>query len=222
MQQVAFADRIVLNKLDLVSEEELASVKEELQSINHTATLIETRRSVVDLAQILNQSAFNLDKTLEIDPDLLAEDPEEEEHDHDHDHEHCHDHDHDHAHEDHPAEQPTKKKRKKKRHDLSQVSSVGMKFDGNFDVSKFNIFMSTLLQAKSADIYRSKGVLSFEGQGDTKFVFQGVHENINFGPASTPWAPDEPRISLMVFIGRDLNRDELRAGLTDCLAAKTT
>ena len=43
------------------------------------------------------------------------------------------------------AEEP-KKKRKKKKHDLSQVSSVGFKFPGNFDVPKFNMFMSTLLQ----------------------------------------------------------------------------
>jgi G3E family GTPase len=56
--QVAFADRIVLNKLDLVDEAELAAVKEEIQSINHTASIIETKRSVVDLSLILNQSAF--------------------------------------------------------------------------------------------------------------------------------------------------------------------
>jgi G3E family GTPase len=58
VQQVAFADRIVLNKLDLVNAEELAALKEEIASINHTATLIETTRSVVDLSKILNQSAF--------------------------------------------------------------------------------------------------------------------------------------------------------------------
>jgi len=42
--------------------------------------------------------------------------------------------------------EPEKKKRKKKKHDLSQVASVGFKFPGNFDVPKFNMFMSTLLQ----------------------------------------------------------------------------
>jgi hypothetical protein len=44
---VAFADRIVLNKLDLVSPEELAAVKEEISSINHTAVLLETKRRFV-------------------------------------------------------------------------------------------------------------------------------------------------------------------------------
>jgi G3E family GTPase len=167
-----------------------------------------------------------------------------------------HDHKHEHAHAgDAAAVKP--KKRKKKVHDLSQVSSVGFKFPGSFDVPKFNMFMSTLLQvyvffkgrarharcnakralvaswapksqhvffvrlvvqAKSADIYRSKGILSFAGQGATKFVFQGVHETINFGPSANPWAADEERVSKIVFIGRGLNREELKAGLEKCLA----
>mmetsp|Transcript_18050 Transcript_18050/g.23438 ORF Transcript_18050/g.23438 Transcript_18050/m.23438 type:complete len:81 (-) Transcript_18050:246-488(-) len=80
------------------------------------------------------------------------------------------------------------------------------------------MFMSTLLQAKAADLYRSKGILSFEGQGTTKFVFQGVHETINFGPAAKPWGDDEERVSKIVFIGRNLNREELKAGLEKCLA----
>ncbi len=51
VQQVAFADRIVLNKLDLVGPAELAAVKEEIQSINHTAPIIETKRSVVRMCR---------------------------------------------------------------------------------------------------------------------------------------------------------------------------
>ena len=73
-------------------------------------------------------------------------------------------------------------------------------------------------QAKAADIYRSKGILSFEGQGNTKFVFQGVHETINFGPTKNPWLEGEVRESKVVFIGRGLNREELKAGLEKCLA----
>ena len=43
-------------------------------------------------------------------------------------------------------------------------------------------------------------------QGNTKFVFQGVHEQINFGPSSVEWAEGEKRMNRMVFIGRNLNR----------------
>jgi len=50
-------------------------------------------------------------------------------------------------------------------------------------VCQFNYFMGTLLRERQADLYRSKGVLSIEGQGDTKFVFQVT-------PAHPPPPPD--------------------------------
>lgn len=77
--------------------------------------------------------------------------------------------------------------------------------------------MMDLLRERAADIYRSKGVLSFHGQGDTKFVFQGVHEQINFGPSKDPWKEGEERINKFVFIGKNLNREELTKGLMECL-----
>ena len=129
-------------------------------------------------------------------------------HDHGHDHDHHNEHDHGHAHE--------APKKKKKVHNLSLVSSVGYTIDGLLDVPKFNTFMTGLLQAKAADIFRSKGVLAFADQGDTKFVFQGVHEQINFGPSEKPWQADEKRISKMVFIGKNLDYEYLRSSLLEC------
>jgi len=76
--------------------------------------------------------------------------------------------------------------------------------------------MSDLLRTKSADLYRSKGVLAFVEEGDAKFIFQGVHEQIQYTTASEPWAKDEPKISKVVFIGRDLDHDVLRAGWAKC------
>ena len=81
---------------------------------------------------------------------------------------------------------------------------------------KFNYFMGTLLRERSADLYRSKGVLSIHGQGSTKFVFQGVHESINFGPAAQDWKEDETRVNKMVFIGKDLDKQALREGFGKC------
>jgi G3E family GTPase len=72
-------------------------------------------------------------------------------------------------------------------HDLSGVGSVGLTMEGDIDDVVFNAFMQSLLQAKARDIYRSKGVLSIHGQGDMKFVFQGVHEQMNFGPSLAEW-----------------------------------
>mmetsp|Transcript_40946 Transcript_40946/g.128323 ORF Transcript_40946/g.128323 Transcript_40946/m.128323 type:complete len:153 (-) Transcript_40946:376-834(-) len=84
-----------------------------------------------------------------------------------------------------------------------------MKFSGNMDTQAFNMVMATILRREAQNIFRSKGVLSFEGEGETKFVFQGVHEQIDFGPAKSPWKAGEERLNKLVFIGRGLERDEL-------------
>jgi G3E family GTPase len=83
--------------------------------------------------------------------------------------------------------------------------------------------MTSFLQSKAADLYRSKGVLAFdrEQQGDERFVFQGVHEQINFGPADKPWQPNEPRISKIVFIGKNLDYDFIKSSLLQCTVDPT-
>lgn len=231
VQQVAFADRILLNKIDLVSDTELAAVMEQVRSINGVAEVIKTTNSVVDLDKVLGVSSFSIEKTLEVDPDFLED---EEGHaaataahdgaaagggDHGHGHSHdggkteCHeDHGHGHGH-----GEPAAKKPRKKRHDLTGVSSVGILAEGELDFNQVNTFMMTVLQENAKSIYRSKGVLCFKDQGKTKFVFQGVHEHINFGPSSVEWGDDEPRVNRMVFIGRNLNRKELEEGFRACL-----
>jgi G3E family GTPase len=101
--QIAFADRIVLNKLDLVNAEELEDVEDRIKSMNAFATLIKTEKSRAPLDKILNLNSFSLDRVVEIDPSIMDE--EEEEHDHGHVHdEHCsHDHDSGHVHDEHCA-----------------------------------------------------------------------------------------------------------------------
>ena len=78
--------------------------------------------------------------------------------------------------------------------------------------------MTDFLKAKAADIYRSKGVLAFdrEQHGNDRFVFQGVHEQVNFGPSDRPFGPDDPRISKMVFIGKNLDFDFINNSLKQC------
>jgi G3E family GTPase len=103
--QIAFADRILLNKLDLVTEEELEDVEDRIKSMNAFATLIKTEKSRAPLDKILNLNSFSLDRVVEMDPSMM--DADEEEHDHEHGHvhdEHCsHGHDSEHVHDEHCA-----------------------------------------------------------------------------------------------------------------------
>eukprot|EP00976_Prorocentrum_cordatum_P062230 1176639-Prorocentrum_minimum.AAC.2 len=202
VQQVAFADRVLLNKTDLVSAEELEAVRGTIGSINKFAELIECKNSAVDLSKILGVNSFSIENTLEVDPEFLLDDADDES-----------------AEKSDEGEQTAKKRKtKKKIHDLSGVGSVGIQMEGDLDDVVFNSFMQGLLQAKARDLYRSKGVLSIAGQGDIKFVFQGVHEQINFGPSQAVWKEGEKRINKLVFIGRGLNRSELEEGFKKCLS----
>ena len=96
--QIAFSDRIILNKCDLVSKDELEDVVDRIKSMNSFAKLIKTERSRAPLDEVLGIGSFNLDKMVEIDPTIADED-EDVDDGHVHD-EHCnHDHGHEHAHE---------------------------------------------------------------------------------------------------------------------------
>eukprot|EP00798_Chlamydomonas_sp_ICE-L_P000609 gene609-2037_t len=109
------------------------------------------------------------------------------------------------------------KKKKKMLHDLSGISSVGIQVVGTLDESRFNMFMRDLLMEKAKDIYRCKGVLAVQGYGDQKFIFQGVHETICYGPANKPWQEGEEKVNKIVFIGKGLNRKALIKGFQTCL-----
>ena len=80
VEQIAFADRIMLNKIDLVSEEELNDVESKIKSINRFAPMYHTENSIIDPANLINIGSFDLEKTLEMDPEFLDT---EAEHEHD-------------------------------------------------------------------------------------------------------------------------------------------
>jgi G3E family GTPase len=79
-EQLAFADVVLLNKVDLVGMDGLATVERRIRAINPYATIHRTERCRIDLAQILGRDAFNLARVLEVEPGFLTED-----HDHAHD-----------------------------------------------------------------------------------------------------------------------------------------
>ena len=71
LQQVAFADKILLNKVDLVSDEEKGKLQDRLKTINKFATIIETERSRAPLDKILGLNSFNMESILEYDPEFF-------------------------------------------------------------------------------------------------------------------------------------------------------
>ncbi len=276
--QLAFADVIILNKTDLVAEEDLKKLEARIQSMNAAAKIFRAQNAHVDIDNVLNVGGFDLQRALETDPKFLepeypfewggiyqlaagtykfvvnpGPDPAMEivvqrangateadlkdaiekaivqertsipcptvheiaiaepghyalftEH--------------------HPDEFSavlegqtplvTGEFKPDHEHD-EEVSSVGITTPGDLDQKKFNRWLSELLQTKGTDIFRMKGILSLKDMSQ-RFVFQGVHMLFD-GKPDRPWG-DEPRRNSLIFIGRNLDRDELNEGFRKCLA----
>jgi G3E family GTPase len=179
VEQIAFADRIMLNKCDLVeSEAELAEVEKRIRAINETVAIKRTVNSEVNMDFILGIHGFSLDKIMEMDDAFLADS-----------HEHSHD---------------------------SRVSSVGIDVPGEVVQQKLNAWIGWLLKEKGVDLFRSKGVLAVKGM-EQKFVFQAIHM-LFANSQEGAWNPGEERRCKMVFIGKNLDREELTTGFMQCMA----
>ena len=79
-EQIAFADVVLLNKIDLVDQSQIIGVKDRIRKINPYTKIIETNRCAAPLDEVLGLNAFSLDRVLEVEPDFLDSD-----HDHEHD-----------------------------------------------------------------------------------------------------------------------------------------
>ena len=203
-EQIAFADVILLNKTDLVTPAELASVERRIRAMNPHATIHRTERCAIPLDRVLDRGAFDLDRILSLEPDFL----EAHDHDHDHDHDHHHDHDHDHDHDHHHHHH---------HHDIegSGIASVSLR-GGTLDPKTFFPWIERITQDFGPQILRLKGILSFKDD-DERYVVQGVHMIIE-GNHQRAWKDGETRESRLVFIGRKLDEAMLRTGFEACLA----
>jgi G3E family GTPase len=175
-EQIAFADIIVLNKMDLVTEAEAAEVEKLIKAINPYAEIRRATKSDVPLDAVIGRDAFNLQRILEKEPDFLSG---EDDHEHD-----------------------------------SQVNSISFEVSRPIDAEKFNAWISQLLQTKGQDLLRTKGILHYAGD-NRRFAFQAVHM-IADGDYIGEAKEGDPRKSKIVFIGRDLNRPQLRRGFEAC------
>ncbi len=96
------------------------------------------------------------------------------------------------------------------------IASMSFEVGRPIDPERFNAWISALLAEQGQDLLRTKGILAYEGE-DRRFAFQAVHM-IADGDFIGPWKPGAERRSKLVFIGRKLNRPQLRRGFEACQA----
>ncbi|EPR34956.1 cobalamin synthesis protein P47K [Alkalidesulfovibrio alkalitolerans DSM 16529] len=179
VEQVVYADLVVLNKADLVDEKTLADMETRIRRLNPQVEVLRTTRCDLPLDKLLGRDSFDLNRLLFLAPGFMAG---EDSHTHD-----------------------------------DAVRSVSLTLPGPVDAACFQNFLGSYLAERGENVYRCKGIVEAAGQAQ-RLVFQGVHMLLEMS-WGVPWKDGEERTSRAVFIGRDLDREELSAGLRACLAA---
>ena len=99
-------------------------------------------------------------------------------------------------------------------HHDDRIGSVVFRADRDFDGAKLQDFIGSIIRVFGDDLMRYKGVMAVD-ELPYRVILQGVHMLMGASPGQ-PWE-DAPRVSTLVFIGRDLPRDILLTGLQQCL-----
>ena len=85
------------------------------------------------------------------------------------------------------------------------------------DLEKIEDFLSAIVQVYGAQLLRYKGILNIAGLQE-RVVFQGVHMLMG-SDLGAPWKGGEVRESKMVFIGKDMPREELEKGFSQSVVS---
>jgi G3E family GTPase len=194
VEQIAFADQIVLNKTELVTGEELRAIEARLKKLNPFAPIHHARRADVDLDKLLGRRSFDMQRILSLEPEFLNDRPE-----HEHGNAHGHDNEGDRA--------------LDASHD-SCITSVSLTSHTPLDGGKLSGWLNDLVAGSGRDILRAKGILDLRDE-ERRLVFQSVHMLLE-ADFQRQWRPQEPRFSKLVFIGRNLDKQALQAGLASC------
>ncbi len=102
-------------------------------------------------------------------------------------------------------------------HHDDRIGSVVFRAERDFDGAKLQDFIGGIVRVFGDDLMRYKGVMAVDDL-PYRVILQGVHMLMGASPGQ-PWQtePREPRLSTLVFIGRDLPRDIILTGLAQCL-----
>jgi G3E family GTPase len=196
-KQITFGDIIVLNKTDLVPEARVNELEAQIRSGKEGARILRSEYGKVSLPLILD---VGLSKP---ETYSTAESSAEDHHHHDHDEHHHHNHE-DHHHHDHHSEHLQN----------DGFISVSFQSDRPFSLKGFQDFLDSHLPD---DVFRAKGLLWFK-ESRLRYIFQLSGKRYDMKTDDWPVVPSNQ----LVLIGRNLNPEQLRADLTDCLDLTVT
>ena len=257
IQQIEFCNKIVLNKVDELTEEELKKVKAIIRELQPKAEIIETNYSKVDVSKILDTNSFNFQEAsmsagwiAELNSTENEHDEDEEEHEH-----HHHDHDddddedeHEHHHHDHDDDDDDEDEHEHHHHhhhhhnhDEGEAEEYGI---GTFVYYRRTPFykeaFDKFAQNMPRSIIRCKGVLWFEDEPESSYVFEQSGKQVqafcagqwvaSFSDAEQKqiiaqnpdiirdWDPEYgDRVVKLVFIGQKMDKEQIINDLDNCM-----
>lgn len=201
--QISFADRILLNKTDLVTKEELKDIIKSINEINPTAVTLQCRFGNVPLDDLLNTKSFDPKQFLKASslfgtgtsnfkPINIKRDSTGK------------------IIKSRAGLEVANKDIKPIKPVSDVIGTVVLVTEECIDLNKFNLWISEVLQKRGPDIYRMKGILNMGGYNE-QFVAHGVHMIFEGERTKILWA-NKTRVSKLVFIGKNLNKEEFEAG----------
>lgn len=246
IQQIEFCNKIILNKVDSVSEDEKNKVKAVIKKLQPEAEIIEAEFGKVPVSKILGTNSFDFDRACmsagwmkELDKAVEEDGHEDEHHEHEHE-EHHHDHDedeHNHEHDDHEHHGH----HHHHHHGEGETEEYGI---GSFVYyrrrpivrSKFRSFVNNMPR----NIIRTKGIMWYSNDNDNMYIFEQAGPQTNSfqadvwidtlpEPEKSMYIKQNPdikrdwdekvgdRMVKLVFIGQKMDKESIISALDSCL-----
>ncbi|WP_288507060.1 GTP-binding protein [uncultured Treponema sp.] len=245
VQQIEFCSTLVINKKDLVSDEEFKKVRKVIEVLHPGVKIIETSHGDVDVKEIMGTNSFEFDSVYASAGwcKHLEEDEGEDEHHEEHHHrEEEHEEHHHHEHDEHDHEGHEHHHHHEHRHEGESEDEYGI---GTFIYYRRKPFDRQLLDEYAntwpRNIIRCKGLMWFADEPEMAWVFETSGRQIQAGysgqwvaacsPAEqkkileeNPKIKDEwdkdvgDRMIKLCIIGQNLDKEKISAELDKCLA----
>ncbi|MBC6713238.1 GTP-binding protein [Treponema sp. Marseille-Q3903] len=190
IQQIEFCSTLIVNKRDLVTDEQMKMVRAVINKIQPTVKVIETIRCDVPVEEIMGTDRFDFEtvyasagwvKALE---EHEHEDEEDDEHDDEHEHGHHHheEHEHGHGHDEHNESHGHHHHHHEHKHEGESEDEYGI---GSFVYYRRRPFNRQKLDKYASNwprnIIRSKGVIWFSDEDEMAYVLETSGRQIQAG-----------------------------------------
>ena len=224
IQQIEFCNLIILNKVSLVSADELGKVRQIVRTLQPKAEILECDFAEVELEKLMGTGLFNYDSVAASAAWISAVEGHDDDDDDDDDDEEEEGHHHHHHHDEGEAEE-------------YGIGTYVYSDRRPLNINKFDNFVA---KRWPAGIIRAKGICYFTDEQDICYLFEQAGSQIsmkNIGQwyATMPedelrdqllndpmlardWDPEYgDRMQKLVFIGQHLDKDLIKAELDFCL-----